>query len=70
MSRTVEGTKRQAQVALAKLVTEVEAGQATRSHATSVAEQLDRWVADIEPARSAYKVKEHRRCRPRGQRAF
>jgi len=62
VSRTVTGTKRQAQVALAKLVTEVEAGQATRSHPTSVAEQLDRWLADIEPTRSAYTVKEHRRC--------
>ena len=47
---------------LAKLLTEVEAGQATKSHPTSVAEQLDRWLADIEPTRSAYTVKEHRRC--------
>jgi integrase len=62
ISRSVEGTKRQAQVALARLVTEVEAGQATKSHPTSVAEQLDRWLADIEPTRSAYTVKEHRRC--------
>ena len=62
VSRTIEGTKRQAQVALAKLVTEVEAGQATRSHPTSVAEQLDRWLTDISPTRSAYTVKEHRRC--------
>ena len=49
VSRTIVATKRQAQVALAKLVTEVEAGQATRSHPTSVAEQLDRWLADIAP---------------------
>jgi integrase len=62
VSQTVSGTKGQAQVALAKLVTEVQAGQATRSHATSVAEQLDRWLTDIEPTRSAYTVKEHRRC--------
>ena len=62
VSRTIDGTKRQAQVALAKLLTEVEAGQATKSHPTSVAEQLDRWLADIEPTRSAYTVKEHRRC--------
>ena len=62
ISRTVNGTKRQAQVALAKLVAEVEAGQALRSHATSVAEQLDRWLADITPTRSAYTVEEHRRC--------
>jgi integrase len=62
VSRTIDGTKRQAQVALAKLVTEVEAGQATRSHPTSVAEQLDRWLTDIAPARSAYTVREHRRC--------
>jgi hypothetical protein len=62
ISRTVTGTKRQAQVALAKLVTNIEAGQATRSHQTSVAEQLDRWLAEIEPTRVAYTVKEHRRC--------
>jgi len=62
ISRTIDGTKRQAQVALAKLVTEVEAGQATRSHPTSVAEQLDRWLTDIAPTRSAYTVREHRRC--------
>jgi len=62
VSRTVKGTKRQAQVALAKLVTEVEAGQATTSHRASVAEQLDRWLAEIEPTRSPYTVKEHRRC--------
>jgi integrase len=62
VSRTVDGTKRQAHVALAKLLTEVEAGQATTNHSTSVAEQLDRWLADIEPTRSAYTVKEHRRC--------
>jgi hypothetical protein len=61
VSRTIAGTKRQAQVALAELLTEVEAGQATKSHPTSVAEQLDRWLADIEPTRSAYTVKEHRR---------
>jgi hypothetical protein len=54
VSRTVKGTKRQAQVALAKLVTEVEAGQATTSHRASVAEQLDRWLAEIEPTRSAW----------------
>ena len=62
VSRTIDGTKRPAQIALAKLVTEVEAGQATRSHPTSVAEQLDRWLTDIAPTRSAYTVREHRRC--------
>jgi integrase len=62
VSLTIDGTKRQAQIALAKLVTEVEAGQATRSHPTSVAEQLDRWLTDIAPTRSGYTVREHRRC--------
>jgi len=28
-----------------------------KSHPTSVAEQLDRWLADIEPTRSAYTVR-------------
>jgi hypothetical protein len=34
----------------------------------SVAEQLDRWLADIAPTRSAYTVKEHRRCVEHGIR--
>ncbi len=60
-SRTITGTKRQAQVALAKLVTEVETGQVAKSHAGSVADLLDRWLDDIAPTRTAYTMREHRR---------
>ncbi len=61
VSRTVTGTKRQAQVAVAKLVTEVETGQVAKSHAGSVADLLDRWLDDISPTRTAYTMREHRR---------
>ena len=61
VSRTITGTKRQAQVALAKLVTEVETGQVAKSHAGSVADLLDRWLDDITPTRTAYTMREHRR---------
>ena len=44
------------------MVNEVGAGQATKSHPTGLAQQMDRWLTDIEPTRSAYAVKEHRRC--------
>ena len=60
--RNFQGTKRQAETALAKLVCEVEAGRAVVSHGLSLADQLDAWLADIAPTRSAYTVKEHRRC--------
>jgi integrase len=59
VSRTVFGTKRQAQVALAKLVTDVETGQVTKSHPGSVADLLERWLEDIGPLRSAYTMREH-----------
>ena len=62
VTRSFQGTRRQAETALAKLVSEVEAGRAVVSHGISVADQLDAWMADIAPTRSAYTVKEHRRC--------
>ena len=61
VSRTITGTKRQAQVALATLVTEVETGQVAKSHAGSVADLLDRWLDDIALTRTAYTMREHRR---------
>ncbi len=66
MPGTSTGTKRQAQVALAKLVTEVETGQVAKSHAGSVADLLDRWLDDITPTRTAYTTREHRRSVERG----
>jgi integrase len=61
VSRTVVGTKRQAHVALAKLVTEVETGLVAKSHPGSVADLLERWLDEIAPTRTAYTMREHRR---------
>jgi hypothetical protein len=58
VSRTVTGAKRPAQVALAKLVTEVETGEVAKSHVGSVADLLDRWLDDISPTRTAYTMRE------------
>ena len=46
VSRTVTGGKRDAQRALAKLVTEVESGQVTAGHPVSLGELVDRWLDD------------------------
>lgn len=61
VSRNFMGGKREAQTALNKLIAEVEAGQ-VKSHAGSVGDLLDRWLDDIEPHRSKYTMKSHRRC--------
>jgi integrase len=61
VSRTVSGTKRDAQVALAKLVTEVEGGQVERSHPVSVSALVDRWLDAVSHERSAYTMLEYRR---------
>jgi len=59
VSRNFAGTRRQAQSALAKLVSEIETRQQT--HAGSVGDLLDRWLDAIEPNRSKYTMREHRR---------
>ena len=61
VSRNFTGGKREAQTALNRLIADVEAGQ-VKSHAGSVGELLDRWLDDIEPHRSKYTMKSHRRC--------
>jgi integrase len=60
LSRNFVGTRRQAETALAKLIADVD-GQQTKSHAGSVGELLDEWVEWIEPDRSKYTIREHRR---------
>lgn len=57
VTRSFEGTKRQAQTAPAKFVTEVEIAQVAKSHQGSVGDLLDRWLEDITPTRSAYAVR-------------
>lgn len=53
VSRTVHGTKRQAQRALAKLMTEVGDGLVTaQRHPTTVSELLERWLSVVEKDRT------------------
>ena len=60
VSRNFTGGKRDAQTALDELIADVEKGQ-VKSHVGSVGELLDRWLDDIEPHRSKYTMKSHRR---------
>jgi integrase len=61
ISRYFRGTKRQAEGALAKLVTEVEQQQVTFAGAGKLGELLDRWLDFITPNRAAYTIDEYRR---------
>lgn len=61
VSRYFRGTKRQAQSALAKLVTEVEQQQVNAGGAPKLGELLDRWLDYISPNRAAYTVDEYHR---------
>ncbi len=60
VSRTVTGGKREAQRALAKLVTELESGKVAAGHPISVGELLDRWLDDIGPHRAAWTMHKYR----------
>ncbi len=51
VSRTIKGGKRAAQLALAKLVTEVEEKGASLSGTATVGEMLDRWLEYVTPLR-------------------
>jgi integrase len=61
ISRYFRGTKRQAQGALAKLVTEVEQQQVTFAGAGKLDDLLDRWLEYITPNRAPYTIDEYRR---------
>ncbi len=61
ISRYFRGTKRQAQGALAKLVTEVEEQQVSSAGAGKLGELLDRWLDYITPNRAAYTIDEYHR---------
>jgi integrase len=60
LSRTVQGTKREAQRALAALVTEASAGKISSS-TTTLAELLDRWLEHVAEQLSPTTVREYRR---------
>src|SRR5438067_8021610 len=53
---TVKGTKHQAEVRLAKLLTDVEGGTAGSSGKTTVAEYLERWLTEHAEANTAPKT--------------
>ncbi len=61
VNHNFRGTKRQAQTALAKLVTEVEQQEITAAGAGQLGELLDRWLEYIGPHRAAYTMDEYRR---------
>jgi hypothetical protein len=54
------GSRRRAERALAKLDADVERNQA-ESHNRPLGELLDAWLEDIDPHRSRYTTREHRR---------
>ena len=60
LSRTVQGTKREAQRALAALVAEVSAGKVSASNAT-LSELLVRWLEVVDDQLSPTTVREYRR---------
>ena len=61
VTRSFQGTKRQAATALAKFVTEVEQGQVAKHHPETLADLLDQWLEAVAPKRSAHTMKEYRR---------
>lgn len=60
LSRNFAGSRRQAESFMAKLVADVDR-RAVKSHVGTVATLLEGWLADIEPSRAAYTMREHRR---------
>jgi integrase len=60
VSRNFTGSRRQAETFLSKLVADVDR-RTVKSHAGTVATLLEAWLADIEPGRSSYTMREHRR---------
>jgi len=61
LSRNFRGSKRAAQSALAKMVTEVEQQEVTVGNAGNLSDLLDRWLDYITPHRAAYTIDEYRR---------
>jgi len=65
VNRTVDGTKREAQRELAKLVADVERGALVTSHSGTVSDLVDRWLEAVTPERTPYTIKEYRRLADR-----
>jgi integrase len=60
VSRTIYGTKRQAEKELARFVTEVEAGQVAADASTALGDFLDRWLDQLAPLRSPTTIRGYR----------
>jgi integrase len=61
VSRNFNGTKRQAQTALAQLVADVERQQIGTAKVGTLGDLIDRWLDDVGPHRSIYTMQEYRR---------
>jgi hypothetical protein len=61
VNRTVHGNKRDAQKALAKLITDLSSGNVTAGQTTTVEQLQERWLDDIAPQRTLRTVFEYRR---------
>ncbi|HUB71332.1 MAG TPA: site-specific integrase [Acidimicrobiales bacterium] len=61
VNRTVHGSKREAQLALAKLVAEVSAGKVLAGQAITVTQLILRWLDDVSPQRTPRTIHEYRR---------
>ena len=61
VNRTVRGSKREAQRALAKLVADVSGGNVVAGQPMTLAQLVDRWLDDIAPQRTPRTIHEYRR---------
>jgi len=61
VNRTVRGSKRKAQRALAQLIADVSSGQVVPGQPMTLAQLVDRWLEDIEPQRTRRTIHEYRR---------
>ena len=61
VNRTVYGSKRDAQRALAKLVTDVSGGKVSAGQSMTLAQLIERWLHHISPQRTPRTIHEYRR---------
>jgi hypothetical protein len=61
INRTVHGNKRDAQLALVKLVSDMSGGKLSAGQAVTLAQLIDRWLDDISPQRTPRTLHEYRR---------
>ena len=61
VNRTVHGSKRDAQLALAKLVADLSGGTVVAGQSMTLAQLIERWLDDIAPQRTPRTIHEYRR---------